>query len=156
MGLVMSGFVNKVIIIGHLGADPEARTTSSGSKPGSKLTRFSVATNERWKDQEQNTVKRTEWHKVVVFGPKAEIAERFLRKGSLIAVEGSIRSHKWTDKDGNERESVEIHITQFNGYFTMLGSKGQGDPDQDDINDQDKPEPQDDAKESIDIETPPF
>ena len=80
----MSGFVNKAIIIGCLGADPEVRATSSGSK----LARFSVATNEKWKDQDQNTVERTEWHKVVVFGPKAEIAERYLSKGSLVAIEG--------------------------------------------------------------------
>jgi single-strand DNA-binding protein len=118
----MSGFVNKAIIVGHLGLDPEVRTTSSGTK----LVRLSIATNDRWKDHDQNTVERTEWHKIVVFGPKAEIAERYLSKGSLIAIEGALRSNKWTDKDGNERESIEIHITQYDGNFTMLGTKSQG------------------------------
>jgi single-strand DNA-binding protein len=114
--------VNKAIIIGNLGIDPEIKMTSTGSK----LARFSVATNERWKDQDQNSVEKTEWHRIVIFGPKAEIAEKYLRKGSLVAIDGTIRNSKWTDKDGNERESVEIHITQGGGDFTMLGGRNDG------------------------------
>jgi single-strand DNA-binding protein len=117
----VSASVNKVILIGNIGVDPVIKTTSNGSK----LARFSVATNERWKDKDQNPVEKTEWHRIVVFGPKAEIAERYLKKGMLIAVEGSIRSNKWTDKDGNERESVEVHITQGGGDFTMLGGRNE-------------------------------
>lgn len=122
----MSGSVNKAIIIGNLGVDPEVKMTSSGAK----LARFSVATSERWKDRDQNQVEKTEWHRVVVFGPKAEIAERYLRKGTLVMVEGTLRSNKWTDRDGNERESVEIHVTQAKGNFTMLGGRNDGGNDQ--------------------------
>ena len=118
----MDGFVNKAIIIGNLGSNPEIQTTSSGAK----MARFSVATNDRWKDKDQNPVERTEWHRIVIFGPQAEIAERYLKKGNLVAVEGPIRNNKWTDKEGNERVSVEIHITQAGGHFTMLGSKNNG------------------------------
>ena len=115
----MSSSVNKIMIVGNLGADPEIRKTSTGSK----IAHISVATSDRWKDQDGNPVEKTEWHKVVIFGPSAEIAEQYLQKGSLVHVEGSIRSNKWTDNDGNERNSVEVHITQGNGGFTMLGSR---------------------------------
>ena len=148
----MSGSVNKVIIIGHLGSDPEVRSTSSGSK----LARFSIATNDRWRDQDKNVVERTEWHKIVVFGPKAEVAEQYLKKGSLIMIEGSIRSHKWTDKDGIEREPVEIHVTQFDGDFTMLGSKGKGSSEPGESIGRGNPEPQPEVQNIPDIDDPPF
>ena len=117
-----SSSVNKVILVGNLGADPEIRLTSTGRK----LARISVATNDRWKDEDQNVVEKTEWHKVVISGPKAEIAERYLRKGNLVAIEGAIHNNKWTDNEGNERLTVEVHITQVSGEFTMLGSRNDG------------------------------
>ncbi len=148
----MSSSVNKAIIVGHLGSAPEVRSTSSGSR----LARFSIATNDRWRDRDQNVVEKTEWHKIVIFGPKAEVAEQYLKKGSLIMIEGAIRSHKWTDKDGNERETVEIHVTQFDGDFTMLGSKGQGASEPDGNTGQGNPAPQPKAQNKPDIEDPPF
>jgi len=118
----MSGSANKAIIIGHLGAAPEVRTTSSGSK----LARFSVATNDRWKDKDQNPVEKTEWHRIVIFGRQAEIAEQYLKKGSFVSIEGKIHYDKWTDRDGNERVTAEIQISEAGGNFTMLDKKNDG------------------------------
>jgi single-strand DNA-binding protein len=117
----MSGSVNKAFIVGYLGSAPEIKNTSSGSN----MAKFSVATNSHWKDQNQNKIEKTEWHRIVIFGRKAEIAGRYLKKGSQVAVEGTLRTNKWTDDTGNDRWSTDIHITDFKGNFTMLGSKDQ-------------------------------
>jgi single-strand DNA-binding protein len=117
----MSSSVNKAFLVGYLGSAPEIKNTSSGSN----MARFSVATNSHWKDQNQNRMEKTEWHRIVIFGRKAEIAGRYLTKGSQVAVEGTLRTNKWLDDSGNDRWSTEIHITDFKGNFTMLGGKDQ-------------------------------
>lgn len=97
--------VNKAIIIGHLGADPESRYTPDGNQ----VTSFRVATTERWKDKGSGEAQeRTEWHRIVSFGKLAEIAGEYLRKGALAYVEGRLQTRKWTDKEGNERYTTEI------------------------------------------------
>jgi single-strand DNA-binding protein len=118
----MSSSVNKALIVGYLGSSPEIQKTSSGSD----MAIFSVATNSHWNDQNQNVADKTEWHRIVVFGRKAEIASRYLARGSQVAVEGSLRTNKWTDDTGNDRWSTEIHITDFKGNFTMLGGRDSG------------------------------
>lgn len=107
----MAGSVNKVILIGHLGKDPEMRTTASGMQ----MATFSLATSERSKDKTE----KTEWHNIVMFDRQAEIAGQYLRKGSLVYLEGKIQTRKWQDKDGNDRYTTEIIANQM----TMLGNK---------------------------------
>ena len=113
----MSGFLNRVQLIGNLGRDPELRTTQSGKK----VVTLNVATSESWKDQSGNRVERTEWHRVVIWNEGlGEIAERYLTKGSKIFLEGKLTTRKWQDQDGNDRYSTEIHLTPFNGTLTFL------------------------------------
>ncbi|MBA3813394.1 MAG: single-stranded DNA-binding protein [Alphaproteobacteria bacterium] len=120
----MAGSVNKVILVGNLGKDPEVRMTQEGTK----IVTFSVATSEYWKDREtQERKERTEWHRVVVFNEKlAEIADKYLRKGSKIYVEGQLQTRKWTDQAGQEKYTTEVIISRFKGELAMLDSKGQG------------------------------
>jgi single-strand DNA-binding protein len=108
--------VNKVILVGRLGRDPETRYTSGGQAVGN----FSVATDETYKDRNGERQKRTEWHKIVVWGKQAEIAQQYLKKGSLIFIEGRIQSREWQDKEGQKRTSFEIVATNFR----MLGGRG--------------------------------
>lgn len=110
--------VNKVILVGRLGRDPETRFTSGGQA----VANFSVATDETYKDRNGERQKRTEWHKIVVWGKQAEIAQQYLKKGSLIFVEGRIQSREWQDKEGQKRTSFEIVATNFR----MLGGRGDG------------------------------
>lgn len=114
----MAGSVNKVILIGAVGKDPEVRTTQDGTK----IANLSLATSETWNDLASGERKeRTEWHRVVVYNDRiADAAERFVRKGAKIYVEGSIQSRKWTDQAGQEKYSTEIVIGRFNGTLTML------------------------------------
>ena len=116
----MAGSVNKVILVGNLGKDPEVRMTQDGAK----IVNFSLATSEQWKDREtQERKERTEWHRVVIFNEKlAEIAEKYLRKGSKIYVEGQLQTRKWTDQAGQERYTTEVIISRFKGEITMLES----------------------------------
>lgn len=116
--------VNKAIIVGTLGRDPEIRTLNNGDK----VANLSVATSERWKDKGGEKQERTEWHRVTIFNPNlADIAERFLRKGSKVYLEGSIQTRKWTDKDGAERYSTEIVLQRFRGELVLLdGKSGDG------------------------------
>ncbi len=107
--------VNKVILVGRLGRDPETRYTSSGQA----VANFSLATDETYKDRAGERQKRTEWHKIVVWGKQAEIAQKYLRKGSLIFIEGRIQSREWQDRENNKRTSFEIVATNFR----MLGSR---------------------------------
>jgi single-strand DNA-binding protein len=110
--------VNKVILVGRLGRDPETRYTSGGQA----VANFSVATDESYKDRNGERQKRTEWHKIVVWGKQAEIAQQYLKKGSLIFIEGRIQSREWQDKEGQKRTSFEIVATNFR----MLGGRGEG------------------------------
>jgi len=116
----MSGSVNKAIIIGNLGRDPEVRTMQNGDK----VANLNVATSESWKDKATGERKeRSEWHRVVVFGKLAELAEKYLAKGSKVYLEGQIQTRKWTDKDGAERHSTEIVLQGFNSNLTLLDGK---------------------------------
>jgi len=107
--------VNKVILVGRLGRDPETRFTSAGQA----VCNFSVATDETYKDRNGERQKRTEWHKIVVWGRQAEIAQQYLKKGSLVYLEGRIQSRQWDDKEGQKRTSFEIVANNFR----MLGSR---------------------------------
>lgn len=115
----MARGVNKVIVIGNLGNDPETRSTPSGTT----VTNLSVATNESWKDKQTGEQKeRTEWHKVAMFGRLAEIAAEYLRKGSQVYIEGKLRTRKWQDQQGNDRYSTEIIADEMQ----MLGGRSGG------------------------------
>src|SRR4051812_37546030 len=118
----MAGSVNKVILVGHLGRDPEVRHTQNNQK----IVHLAVATSERWKDrQSAEPRERTEWHRVVIFDEHlAEIAERYLRKGSLVYLEGTLRTRKWTDQGGQERYTTEVVVPRFRGELTLLGGSG--------------------------------
>ena len=118
----MAGSVNKVILIGHLGRDPEIRTNQGGEK----IATLSLATSESWKDRATGERKeKTEWHRVVIFNPNlSDIAERYLKKGSSVYVEGALQTRKWTDQHGQEKYSTEVVIGKFKGALTLLGSPG--------------------------------
>ncbi|MEO5337698.1 MAG: single-stranded DNA-binding protein [Magnetospirillum sp. WYHS-4] len=120
----MAGSVNKVILVGNLGRDPEVRYAQDGSK----IVNFTLATSESWKDKGSGERKeKTEWHRVVVFNDRlAGIAEQYLRKGSKVYVEGSLQTRKWTGNDGQERYTTEVVLTRFKGELTLLDSKGGG------------------------------
>ena len=120
----MAGSVNKVILVGNLGKDPEVRRMQSGDP----VVNLSIATSETWRDKSSGERKeKTEWHRVVIFNKNlAEIAEKYLRKGAKVYVEGSLQTRKWTDKDGAEKYSTEIVLQNFRGELTMLDSKGEG------------------------------
>lgn len=110
--------VNKVILVGRLGRDPETRYTGGGQA----VANFSLATDESYKDRNGERQKRTEWHKIVVWGKQAEIAQQYLKKGSLIFIEGRIQSREWQDKEGQKRTSFEIVANNFR----MLGGRADG------------------------------
>ncbi len=107
--------VNKVILIGNLGRDPEVRYTGDG-KP---VANFTMATTERWNDPAGERKEKTEWHRIVVWGKQAEIAGEYLRKGRQVYVEGSLQTREWTDRDGNKRQTTEIRAQRFQ----MLGRR---------------------------------
>ena len=114
--------VNKVILVGNLGNDPEVRYTSSGSV----IANLTVATSEEWKDKSTGESKsQTEWHRVVLFGKLAEVAGEYLRKGSQVYIEGQLRTRKWTDNAGAEKYTTEI-VVGMNGVMQMLGGKQDG------------------------------
>ena len=116
----MAGSVNKVILVGNLGKDPEVRRTQDG-RPIVNLT---VATSDTWRDKNTGERKeRTEWHSVVIFNERlAEIAEKYLRKGSKVYLEGALQTRKWTDNAGQERNTTEVVLARFRGELTMLDS----------------------------------
>ncbi len=120
----MAGSVNKVILVGNLGKDPEVRSTQDGSK----IVNLTLATSETWNDRASGERKeRTEWHRVVIFNDRvADVAERFLKKGAKIYVEGSLQTRKWTDQQGQERYTTEVVIGRFNGQLTMLDTRSGG------------------------------
>ena len=114
----MAGSVNKVILVGNLGKDPEVRTTQDGQK----IVNLTLATSETWNDRASGERKeRTEWHRVVIFNDRvADVAERFLRKGRKVYVEGALQTRKWTDQSGQERYTTEVVISRFRGELTIL------------------------------------
>src|SRR5690349_4959090 len=115
----MARGINKVILIGNLGADPETRAMPSGGT----VANLRVATSESWRDKQTGEQQeRTEWHRVALFGRLAEVASEYLRKGSQVYIEGSLRTRKWTDKQGNERYSTEV----IGNEMQMLGGRGGG------------------------------
>ncbi len=118
----MAGSINKVILIGNLGRDPEVRF----SQDGTKIVNFSVATSERWKDKQTGEPReKTEWHRVVLFNERlADVAEKYLKKGSKVYIEGALQTRKWTGNDGNERYSTEVVLQRYRGELTMLDSRG--------------------------------
>ncbi len=120
----MAGSVNKVILIGNLGRDPEVRSMNNGGK----VVNLSIATSETWRDKNSGErQEKTEWHRVVIFNEKlGEVAERFLKKGSKVYVEGALQTRKWTDQSGAEKYSTEVVLQRFRGELTMLDGKGGG------------------------------
>lgn len=118
----MAGSVNKVILVGNLGADPEVRTLPSGNK----VVNLSVATSDQWRDK--NTGERrekTEWHRVVIFSEGlTRVAEQYLRKGSKVYIEGSLQTRKWQDQSGQDKYTTEVVLQGFNSTLTMLDGRG--------------------------------
>jgi single-strand DNA-binding protein len=118
----MSGSVNKVILVGNLGRDPEVRRTGNGDP----IVSFSVATTESWRDKATGERKdRTEWHNVTIFNEAlGKIAEQYCKKGSKIYLEGQLQTREYTDKDGNQRKATDVVIPRFRGELTLLDSRG--------------------------------
>ena len=122
----MAGSINKVILVGNLGADPRVSNTQSGTK----IVNLSVATSESWKDKLSGERKdRTEWHRVVIYNAQlAETAERYLRKGSKVYLEGQLQTRKWEDNNGQERYTTEIVLQNFSGVLVMLDGRSDSAP----------------------------
>ncbi|HYF21845.1 MAG TPA: single-stranded DNA-binding protein [Caulobacteraceae bacterium] len=120
----MAGSVNKVILVGNLGKDPEIRTLNSGDR----VANLRIATSEQWRDKQTGERKeKTEWHSVVIFNDNlVKVAENYLRKGSTVYIEGALQTRKWTDQQGVEKYSTEIILQKFRGELTMLGGRGGG------------------------------
>ena len=120
----MSGSVNKVILVGNLGRDPEYTQTQDGRR----FARLSVATSERWRDRQSGERReQTEWHRVVIFNENlVDVSERFLRKGSKVFIEGQLQTRKWQDQSGADRYSTEVVLGRFRGELTMLDARGEG------------------------------
>lgn len=120
----MAGSVNKVILVGNLGRDPEIRSMQSGEE----VCQLSVATSETWRDKATGERKeRTEWHRVVIFNENlVKVAKQYLKKGSKVYLEGSLQTRKWTDKDGVEKFTTEVVLPRFRGELTMLDGRGEG------------------------------
>ena len=145
----MSRGVNKVILVGNLGQKPEMRYTATQTA----VANLSIATTESWKDKESGENRdKTEWHKVVFFGNLAEIAEKYLDKGSSVYVEGKIQTRKWQDKDGNDRWTTEV----LGNQLTMLGSRGSSDSSMQDNSSSDRPFPEDDSGPGLTDDDIPF
>ena len=120
----MAGSVNKVILVGNLGRDPEIRSTSSGQR----IANFSLATSENWRDRATGERKeRTEWHRVVVFNERlVDVIEKYVKKGSKLYIEGALQTRKWTDNSGQERYTTEVVLQNFRGELTMLDGRSGG------------------------------
>ena len=117
----MAGSVNKVILVGNLGRDPEIRNTQDGAK----IVQLSIATSERWKDRNTGEPReRTEWHRVVIFNENlGRVAEQYLRKGSSVYLEGQLQTRKWTDQQGVEKYTTEVVLQRYRGELTLLGGR---------------------------------
>lgn len=117
----MAGSVNKVILIGNVGKDPEVRQSGSGQK----IVSFSLATSDSWKDKSGERQEKTEWHRIVIFNQGlADITERYVRKGSKLYIEGALQTRKWTDQSGVEKYTTEVVLGNYRGEMTLLDSKG--------------------------------
>jgi len=115
--------VNKVILVGNLGADPEARSLNNGGE----VVNLRVATSENWKDKEGNRQERTEWHQVVIFNENlGRVAKSYLKKGSKVYLEGQIQTRKWTDQSGNDKYTTEVVLQRFRGELVLLDARGEG------------------------------
>jgi single-strand DNA-binding protein len=115
--------VNKVILVGNLGADPEARSLNNGGE----VVNLRVATSEQWKDRDGNRQERTEWHQVVIFNENlGRVAKSYLRKGSKVYLEGQLQTRKWTDQQGNDKYTTEVVLQRFRGDLVLLDSRGEG------------------------------
>jgi single-strand DNA-binding protein len=119
----VAGSVNKVILVGNLGADPESRAMNNGGE----VVNFNVATTERWKDREGGQQEKTEWHRVVIFNENlGKVAKSYLRKGSSVYLEGQLQTRKWTDNNGNEKYTTEVVLQRFRGELVLLGGRESG------------------------------
>lgn len=120
----MAGSVNKVILVGNLGADPEIRRLNSGDP----VVNMRIATSETWRDRQSGERReRTEWHNVVIFNDNlAKVAEQYLKKGAKVYIEGQLQTRKWTDQNGQERYTTEVVLQKFRGELQMLDTRGQG------------------------------
>ncbi len=120
----MAGSVNKVILVGNLGRDPEVRSMQDGRK----IVQLSVATSESWRDRATGERReKSEWHRVVIFNDRlADVAERFLKKGAKVYIEGQLQTRKWTDQSGQEKYTTEVVLQQYRGELTMLDGRGEG------------------------------
>jgi single-strand DNA-binding protein len=147
----MSGSVNKVIIVGNLGKDPESRRMPNGNP----VVNITIATSESWKDKASGERKeKTEWHRVVIFDENiAKVAENYLKKGSKVYLEGALQTRKWTDMHGVEKYSTEIVLQKFRGELVMLDAKGEGQSGGGEYQDRSKVEP---AVDDIDADSIPF
>ena len=129
----MAGSVNKVILVGNLGRDPEVRSTQDGMK----IVTLNIATSERWKDRNSGEQReKTEWHRVVIFNENlARVAEQYLRKGSNVYIEGQLQTRKWTDQQGVEKYTTEVVLQRYRGEMTLLGSGARSDTGQTPLSD---------------------
>ena len=120
----MAGSVNKVILVGNLGRDPEIRSTQDGTR----IANLSVATSESWRDRNSGERKeRTEWHRVVIFNDRlVDVVEKYLKKGAKVYLEGALQTRKWTDNSGQERYTTEVVLQKYRGELTMLDGRGGG------------------------------
>ena len=120
----MAGSINKVILVGNLGADPRVTNTQSGAK----IVNFNLATSDRWRDKASGDFKeRTEWHRVVIFNPQlADTAERYLHKGSKVYIEGQLQTRRWEDNSGQEKFTTEVVLQNYSGTLVLLDAKGDG------------------------------
>ena len=119
----MAGSVNKVILVGNLGADPEARSMNNGGE----VVNFNVATTEKWKDRDGNSQEKTEWHRVVIFNENlGRVAKQYLRKGSSVYLEGQLQTRKWTDNNGQDKYTTEVVLQRFRGELVLLGGRDGG------------------------------
>ena len=120
----MAGSINKVILVGNLGRDPEVRSMQDGSP----VVNLSIATSETWRDRSSGERReRTEWHRVVIFNENlAKVAQNYLKKGSTVYIEGQLQTRKWTDQNGQEKYTTEIVLQRYRGELTMLGGRGDG------------------------------
>jgi single-strand DNA-binding protein len=119
----VAGSVNKVILVGNLGNDPESRSFANGGE----VVNLSVATSERWNDRDGNRQEKTEWHRVVIFNENlAKVAKQYLRKGSSVYLEGQLQTRKWQDNEGKDRYSTEVVLQRFRGELVLLGGREEG------------------------------
>ena len=148
----MAGSVNKVILIGNLGADPEARSLNNGGE----VVNFRIATSERWNDRDGNRQERTEWHNIVIFNENlGRIAKQYLRKGSSVYVEGQLQTRKWQDNNGNDRYTTEVVLQRFRGELTLLDDRPSS-GGQSPVGGGDRGEAERYAMSNLDDDAPPF